>query len=197
MNSGILLFKNTETTRGIFAAVNAHSKLRRNAGEPMPSTGDQPFLNYHAIRGGHQDTQLLTKYALIYCMDPPPPPSAPTTVAICHFVWPLGDVRHKQTRMINHAKHVFDNYSRICASSTVVGNPILGKRFRWATDGEIVFEPSQLRTTWANGTYTWLDAQTVEASWAGYEHILRFNDRYTAFISIRKKDFDCVLGKRV
>lgn len=195
MNSGILLFKNTETVRGIFAAVNAHSKQRSAAGEPMPITGDQPFLNYHAIRGGHQDTQLLTKYALIYCMDPPPPPSAPTQIAICHFVWPLGDVRHKQNRMIAHAKHVFNNYNIVCSLSSVVGNPLLGKRFRWATDGEIVFESSQLRTTWANGEYTWLDAYTVEASWSGYEHVLRFNDRYTAFISIRKKDFDIVIGQ--
>jgi len=196
MNSGILLFKNTETVRGIFAAVNAHSKQRSDAGETMPITGDQPFLNYHAIRNGHQDTQLLTKYALIYCMDPPPPPSAPTTVTICHFVWPLGDVRHKQIRMINHTKHVFENYAAVTEATPVVGNPLLGKRFRWGTDGEIVFELSQLRTTWATGTYKWLDTHTVEASWAGYEHILRFNDRYTGFISIRKKDFDCVIGTR-
>lgn len=197
MNSGILLFKNTETVRSIFAAVNAHSKQRSAAGEPMPITGDQPFLNYHAIRGGHQDTQLLTKYALIYCMDPPPPPSAPTTVAICHFVWPLGDVQHKQTRMINHVKHVFGNYAAVTEAGPVIDNPLLGKRFRWATDGEIVFESTRLRTTWANGEYKWLDAHTVEASWAGYEHVLRFNDRYTGFISIRKSDFDSVLGIRV
>jgi hypothetical protein len=99
--------------------------------------------------------------------------------------------------MINHAKHVFGNYAAVTGATSVVGNPICGKHFRWATDGEIVFEPTRLRTTWANGEYKWLDAHTVEASWAGYEHILRFNDRYTGFISIRKKDFDCVLGIRV
>ena len=195
MNSGILLFKNTETVRTIFAAVTAHSKQRREANEPMPSTGDQPFLNYHAIKGGNQDTALLTQYALIYCMDPPPPPSKPTTIAICHFVWPLGDAAHKKRRMIQHMKHVFSNYGAIYGLHTVSGNPVLNKKFKWGSDGEIVFEPTRLRTTWAMGTHSWFDAHTVEASWSGHEHILRFNDTYSSFVSVRKNDFDIVIGR--
>jgi tetratricopeptide (TPR) repeat protein len=195
MNSGILYFKNSEQSRTIFKDINEHTKKLRDANEKLPTTVDQPFLNYHTIKGGNQDTNLMTQFALIYCIDPPPPPSAPTTVSLCHFVWPIGNANHKKDRMRKHMDHIFNTYTVIYNSSPPENNPVLGKTYRWGTGpGVIRFEKDLLVTTWAKGEYKWLDSHTLEANWSGYNHILRMNETYTSFINIRKGDFNVGTG---
>ena len=185
MNSGILLF----------VAINAHIQRLKDNGEHIGIIVDQAFLNFHTVSAGRNETQLLTKYALIYAMEPPPPPSAPTDVVLCHFVWPIGNAHDKIRRMIAHMKHVFENYGAIYNVAGPTEPPLIGKKFRWEAIGHITFEPAALRTKWTpSGTYKWLDDHTVEASWHGFEHVLRMNNAYTSFVSIRKRDFDCVVG---
>jgi tetratricopeptide (TPR) repeat protein len=195
MNSGILYFRNTETSRTIFKNINEHTKKMRDANETMPVTVDQPFLNYHAIKNGNQNTSLLSEYALIYCIDPPPPPSAPTTIALCHFVWPIGNAKHKRDRMIKHMDHVFNNYTSIYGEPLEIPSVLIGKTYKWETDyGIIRFEEDHLVTTWGKGEYKWLDKYTLEANWSGYNHILRMNETYDSFIRIRKGDFSVGIG---
>jgi hypothetical protein len=195
MNSGILYFRNTETARTIFKNINEHTKKMRDANETMPVTVDQPFLNYHAIKNGNQNTSLLNEYALIYCIDPPPPPSAPTTIALCHFVWPIGNAKHKRDRMIKHMDHVFNNYTSIYGEPLEIPSVLIGKTYKWETDyGIIRFEEDHLVTTWGKGEYKWLDKYTLEANWSGYNHILRMNETYDSFIRIRKGDFSVGIG---
>ena len=189
MNAGIMLFRNTAAIRAIFAAARNHIETRRACGEYMPACLDQPFMNYHIIKANKQNTDLLKHYAMIYCYDPPPPPSAPTTVALCHFVWPLGNASHKRDRMVKHMDHVFAKYRAIFDVSGVDESPLLGQSFGWSS-GTVTFESEgRLRTPWTMGTYKWLDATTVEASWSIYSHILRFNPTYTSFFAVRKGDF--------
>jgi len=83
MNAGILLFPNTPTIRILMKDSIQHIESDRATNKPMPACLDQPYLNYHFIKGGYYDVSLMTKYALIYFHNPPPPPSEPTTVALC------------------------------------------------------------------------------------------------------------------
>ena len=194
MNGGILLFKPSSAIREIFGQINEHIKSMKDEGKPLPACLDQPFLNYHLVKNDRHQTGFLEKYGLIYCYDPPPPPSAPTSVIMCHFVWPVGDAMHKWNRMIQHMKSIFENYQVIYTKVDPVCNPVLYKEYKWGnTNGFIRFDNNgALHTTWASGTYQWLDCQTIQASWSIYSHILRFNNIYTSFLSVRKEDFDLV-----
>jgi hypothetical protein len=96
--------------------------------------------------------------------------------------------------MIKHMDHVFNNYTKIYDSVAPEANRLLGKTYQWNTNGTIRFEKDQLVTTWARGVYKWLDNRTLEANWSGYNHILRMNETYDSFISIRKGDFNVGTG---
>ena len=188
MNAGIMLFKNTPEIRELFKGAAAHIETRRHSGEYMPACLDQPFMNYHIIKAGKQNTNDLKNFAMIYCYDPPPPPSAPTTVSLCHFVWPLGNATHKRDRMIKHMDHIYEHYPAIYNTAPPAINPVLGQSYEWAS-GAVTFEADgKLVTPWVNGAYRWLDHRTLIASWSIYSHVLRFNDSYTGFLSVRKGD---------
>jgi lipopolysaccharide biosynthesis glycosyltransferase len=193
INSGILLFKPTETMKTIFANINQHIKEIKNSNNKMPSCEDQAFINYHFIKENKYENKLIERYALIYCIDPPPPPSGPTDVVICHFVWPIGNAQHKLGRMRPHVTHVLKNYKAIFGS-TSNSTLFLGNKYFWGS-GWIRFDGNgSLQTTWASGTYELLDSHTVYATWAGIQHFLRFNSNYTEYLSMRLGDLDSVKG---
>lgn len=198
MNGGILLFRPTETIQQIFSDINAHVKRIKENGEPVPGCADQPFVNYHFIKSGKYNNTLLEKHGLIYCIDPPPPPSEPTDVVICHFVWPIGNAGHKLGRMRPHVSHVLTNYHNIMKpASTKEMNLLVGSSYNWGTYGAIRLESNGvLHTTWQKGTYEWLDNFTLYASWAGIIHFLRFDSTYENFISIRIGDLDITMGSK-
>ena len=188
MNSGILLFKNTAEIRSLFVDIRAH--IREST--KMPACVDQPFINYHVIKRNLQDTMFLKKYARIYCIDPPLPPSEPTDIILCHFVWPIGNPTHKRDRMLCHMEHVWEHYADIYGS---ISEPTVMKSYYWSTHGKIRFDPNHILTTsWGPGTYKWLDSSTVMASWSNFSHVLRMNADYSSFLSVRVSDFDCIRG---
>lgn len=195
LNSGILLFKNSNTVRTIFTYIRSHISEMKMNNATMPACQDQPFINYHCIKNGNQDTQLLTKYALIYCIDPPPPPSEPTSIVACHFVWPIGNAEHKRNRMVNHVAHILNNYTKVYPNDDAEAvSSIIGKAYRWGDYGEIRFEADKLVTTWGIGTYEILDSRTANATWHGYAHVLRFNESLTTYFSVRISDMDYITG---
>ena len=194
INSGILLFHSTNTMKTIFANINQHIKDIKASNKQMPSCEDQAFINYHFIKESKYDNKLIEKYALIYCIDPPPPPSQPTDIVICHFVWPIGNAQHKLGRMRPHVTHVLKNYKTIFGSSFNYMPPFLGKKYSWES-GWIRFDGNGLlQTKWAMGSYEILDSHTFYASWAGIQHFLRFNHNYTQYLSMRLGDLELVSG---
>jgi hypothetical protein len=72
----------------------------------------------------------------------------------------------------------------------------VGKTYTWG-NGKISFANNKLITTWANGTYRWFDKYTLDASWAGYSHILQFNSTYDTYIGVRKGDLEYGAGTLV
>lgn len=195
INSGILLFKPTETMKTIFTETLNHVDELKN--KTMPQCADQPFVNYHFIKASKYDVQLIDKHCLIYCIDPPPPPSQPTSVVICHFVWPIGNAKHKMGRMKPHVTHILKHFKEISGNPTFFETDLVGTSFRWGTAGGIRFEPNgKLATTWAAGTYKWLGEFSLMASWAGYDHFLRFNSDFSEYQSVRLGDLEYSKGKR-
>ena len=193
MNSGILLFQNTEAIRAIFTEINTHVQRLKDNSEQFDIIVDQAFLNFHTVTAGRNETQLLAKYAMIYSMNPPPPPSAPTEIVLCHFVWPIGNAHDKIRRMIAHMNHLFDHYGEIYAASPPSDPTLSGKKYLWEAHGHITLG-AELQTKWGPGKCKWLDADVVQASWHGYDHVLKMKADMSTFVSVRKNDFDCVIG---
>jgi len=189
MNGGILLFKNTDKTKILFNDITIQINDLRASGRGMPGPGDQPFLNYQCISRGGQDTTLLDNYGLIYCTHPPPPPSAPTDIILCHFVWPIGNAIHKKNRMTSHVTHLLNHYTNLLKEPKIFSIPtILDNIYTWGS-GTITFtSDTTIQTTWSKGVCKWLDEFTVEANWSIYSHIIRFNSSYTEYVSVRKGD---------
>jgi hypothetical protein len=196
MNGGILLFHGSQSMKTIFDEINAHVKEIKDTGKPMPECADQPFMNYHFIKAGKYDNKMLEKHGLIYCIDPPPPPSAPTDVVLCHFVWPIGNSGHKLGRMRPHLTHVLKHFTNIFGK-TEYGPILIGQTYPWGS-GWIRFDANGLLVTkWAQGSYEWIGSHSMYASWAGITHFLRFNQAYTEYMSVRLGDLDFVKGAKV
>jgi len=73
-------------------------------------------------------------------------------------------------------------------------NTIIGKSYTWEKAYIQFHTGTMLATPWVRGSYTFLDTYNVKAVWAGYIHILTFNETYTQFTSIRESDGNKVLG---
>ena len=191
MNSGILLFRNTASSRTIFANAIGHIIAITAAGGKLPVCLDQPFVNYHTIKEGKQDTCLLLQYAHIYDNESPPAPTEPTDVILCHFAWPIGNSASKLERMKIHMTHLLDNYTAVFGKSAV---PHLDKQYSWRHGFLQIKNTGQLETSWGRGHYKWLGTYVMEAVWQGYSHVLKFNESYTGYIAVRKGDADCING---
>jgi len=192
MNGGILLFKGSELMKSIFNDIKEHITELKASGKPFPECADQPFVNYHFIKNNKYDNKFMEKYGLIYCIDPPPPPSTKTDVVLAHFVWPIGNASHKLGRMRPHFSHILKYYKELILNSSYPD--LVGRGYVW-NSGFIRFEPNGLLVTkWTNGRYEYLDNYTVKAEWAGFTHILKFNKSYTSYMSIRIGDLECITG---
>ena len=47
------------------------------------------------------------------------------------------------------------------------------------------------------GKYSFIDKYLVKCDFGGWEYLLKFNDDYSRFISIRKDDFEVVVGNHL
>uniref|UniRef100_A0A6C0DJ37 Glycosyltransferase 2-like domain-containing protein n=1 Tax=viral metagenome TaxID=1070528 RepID=A0A6C0DJ37_9ZZZZ len=193
INSGILLFKPTDTMKSLFRETLDHVNISKQT--KMPQCADQPFVNYHFIKASKYDIQLIDKHCLIYCIDPPPPPSAPTSVVVCHFVWPIGNAKHKMGRIKPHVSHILKHYKEISGNREFIQPKIVGHTYLWGPIGYIKFHPGNfLETRWGNGTYTFLSEDCVMASWSIFDHFLKFNSDYTKYESVRLGDIEYGTG---
>lgn len=194
MNGGILLFKASELMKSIFNDIREHIIDIKDSGKRFPECADQPFVNYHFIKNNKYDNKLMEKHGLIYCIDPPLPPSNKTDVVLAHFVWPIGNAMHKLGRMKPHFSHILKFYKELIEKNDFFQPDLIEKAYVWDT-GFIRFEANGLLVTkWAVGKYEWLDKYTVNATWSGITHVLRFNDTYSNFISLRIGDIDITMS---
>jgi hypothetical protein len=188
--SGILLFNNCNEIKNLFnITMNAIIENINNNGI-KPVAYDQAFINYYAIINNLYNNTLLINY----CINNPEIFNYKNHI-ISHFPGGVGNYSSKYDKMNNYILYIYDLYPL----NRNLNNFIKYKRFEWKHDGynkngEIYFKENNiLETSFGNGSYEILDNNSLKTFWCGDCHILKFNNDYTTFISIRRKD--CNISK--
>ena len=191
VNSGTLLFQNCPEIRSLFNRINIHIKEHVAAGLKIPAVMDQPFINYHAFMSKLCDTNLLMPHVSLY--EDNATVTNEHTASICHFAFPIGNFEHKHHRM----SHFFQNLL-VTPQEETTCETINGKEYSWDA-GYVRFTNGIAETRWGKGTYSVLGEKMVYVVWNNHWHVMKFNDTFTEYISIRTgpMDFTCVHGKIV
>ena len=193
INSGTLLFLNSEIMKSLFQRIRRHLEIFTQAGHQPPYCMDQPFINFHAIKDNLYDNQRLNPFVSLY--------EGNDTVynyissSICHFSFPIGNFGHKFNRM---CEFLHKTLNRNTFSNTTLD--IIGKKYNWGS-GYIKFTISHegystLITSWGNGSFDFIGPFNISVYWNNHYHILQFNKDFTEYISIRThpRDFEFSKG---
>jgi lipopolysaccharide biosynthesis glycosyltransferase len=195
INSGTLLFLNSENMKNLFGRMKNHIKEFTDEGNQPPYCMDQPFINYHAIKDSLYDSKVLNP--LVSLFEGNDTVENYSTSVICHFSFPIGNFGHKFNRM----REFF------IKTLSIVKNPnaqlnIIGNKYSWGSDGFIKFVIDEsalvlIETTWGKGTVQVLSHNTFLVEWNNYFHSVKFNDSYTEYENVRiyPKDFEYSKGK--
>ena len=189
-NSGVLLFKPTIAIRNVFNDIQEHIVKILEAGKKLPDCPDQSLLNYHCIKNGLANVKFMETLVKFYSRYDDVNTIVPDTI-LCHFTWPIGDPRNKKNRMIRFYSNFLKNY---IDKTTYPNMELIGLTYSWSGYGFFRMEPNLLVTKWTNGTYKWINSHVVYLVWNGMGHILRFNDNYTRFLSVRISDMENIRG---
>lgn len=196
LNSGTLLFLNSPEMKSLFQRIRDHVDSFTLSGEKPPYCMDQPFINFHAIKDSLYDNQLLNSYVSLF--EGNDTVENYTTSSICHFSFPIGNFGHKFYRM---KEFLSKTLLRDIVPNAYLD--IIDKKYSW-NYGYIRFSIDNkgvnvLTTSWGNGFYTVLDTHTVCAYWNSFYHVLKFNNTFTEYITIRTnpKDFEFSSGSLI
>ena len=72
-------------------------------------------------------------------------------------------------------------------------NQLLNKTYIWE-NSNIEFLENGNMNAFGAGKYRFIDKYLIKCDFGGSEHLLKFNDDYSRFISVRKYDFEVVFG---
>ena len=75
-------------------------------------------------------------------------------------------------------------------------NELLNKKFVWENSNIEFLENGKMKA-FGEGIYKFIDKYLVKCDFSNKEHLLKFNDDYSRFISIRKDDFEVVAGNHL
>lgn len=184
INSGTLLFKNSTKVRDLFCRIQAHIADYTASGKAVPYCMDQPFINYHTIRDGMCNKELLKPYISLY--EGNEEVDNYETSSICHFSYPIGNFGHKYARMVKFFTGLLGQVTHAPVSDIPA---IVGKSYSW-NSGTIQFLESSLLTTWGAGRWECVEGG-VKVYWNGHYHVLRFDSSCASFVSIRTWPSDC------
>jgi hypothetical protein len=191
--SGILLFNNCAIIKEMFNRIIIHIRNDHNEGKPIPICLDQPYIVYYAINENIYNNELL----IGKCINNP---IEFTENTINHFMgWP-GHYDSKYDKMMTFMNNIFYIGKTDKEDINSTYSNIINKIYYWRHDsininGEIKFlENNQLFTSFNYGTYKIYNNKIVLLSWDGLNHIIKFNDSYTYFISIRQCDYNISSG---
>jgi len=199
INSGTLLFLNSENMKNLFGRIKNHVKQFTDDGNQPPYCMDQPFINYHAIKDSLYNNTVLNP--LVSLFEGNDTVDNYATSIICHFSFPIGNFGHKFNRMC-----IFLTKTLSIPYNTLTPD-IVGNKYSWGSGKQpgfikfIIDETWNLviETTWGKGTVNVLNPTWFIVEWKNHKHILKFNDDLTSYISIRiyPNDFDFVSGSKI
>jgi len=195
INSGTLLFLNSENMKNLFRRIRNHVETFTNEGKEVPYCMDQPFINYHAIKDSLYNNTLLNP--LVSLFEGNDTVDNYATSAICHFSYPIGNFGHKFHRMCNFLTKILST-----PYPTFIPD-IIGKKYSWGPKGggfiKFIIDDWNLivETTWGKGTVQVLNSTWFIVEWRNHRHVLKFNDDLTNYMSIRihPNDFDFTCGE--
>ena len=72
-------------------------------------------------------------------------------------------------------------------------NQLLNKKYVWENSNIEFLENGKMKA-FGEGKYSFIDKYLVKCDFGGREHLLKFNEDYSTFISVRKDDFQVVKG---
>ena len=75
-------------------------------------------------------------------------------------------------------------------------NPLVNKEYTWE-NSTITFLENQNMNAFGHGKYKSIDTHLIKCDFGFREHLLKFNKDYSSFISVRKDDFETVIGNRL
>jgi hypothetical protein len=195
INSGTLLFLNSKTIQGLFSRIRLHVDSFTHEGNHPPYCMDQPFINFHAIKDSLYDNSLLNPLVSLY--EGNDAALNYETSSICHFSFPIGNFGHKYSRMCTFLEKTLTQE----VQTSLKLEDLIGKRFTW-NSGFIKFVIDYkgshiIETSWGNGSFGVLDSHTTLVTWSGHTHVVKFNQDFSEYISIRTapRDFGFVEGK--
>jgi len=194
INSGTLLFFNSQTMKSLFQRIRIHIEFFTQSGNKPPYCMDQPFINFHAIKDNLYDNQTLNPYVSLF--ENNNTVKNYTSSSICHFSFPIGNFGHKYNRMCEFLHKTLNRKTYSDDASTI---DLIGKKFNWGS-GYIKFIVDvegfyKLDTTWGQGSFRLITQNTLCAYWNNYYHVLKFNEQFTEFISIRINPRDFQFSK--
>lgn len=185
INSGTLLFKNSQIIRDLFSRIRVHVDEFTESGQKIPYCMDQPFINYHAIKDSLYDNKLLNPHVSLF--EGSDQVDNYETSSICHFSFPIGNFGHKYARM----KRFLDKTLNIETNTTLV-KEIIGKTYSWGNDKDVYihFEKDRLKTKWGYGSYNFLDSYTLHVEWSNCHHVLKMNNDYSKYAGVCTYPYD-------
>ena len=77
--------------------------------------------------------------------------------------------------------------------NTNTGTVLFGKKYEWE-NSTITFLKDGNMKAFGRGKYDFINKYLVKCDFGGREHLLKFNQDYSTFISVRKNDFEVIQG---
>ena len=74
-------------------------------------------------------------------------------------------------------------------------NYLSNKRYVWGKSSIEFLENGKMKA-FGSGKYSFIDKHLVKCNFGGKEHLLKFDEDYSTFISVRKDDFEVVIGNK-
>ena len=203
INSGTLLFLNSENMRNLFEKIKNHVKKFTDEGNQPPYCMDQPFINFHAIKSSLYNNQILN--SLVSLFEGDDTVDNFETSVICHFSFPIGNFGHKFQRMRDFLSKTLSFQKHMYASPDIIGNKYSwGQRQVSGSNAFIKFYIDEswnlvAETTWGKASVKILDYNIFIVEWHNHKHVMKLNDDFTSYISIRIEpiDFDFISGSRI
>ena len=192
--SGILLFNNCLTIKNLFVDILNHinTELKKLNYKPLFKQnievdfnklfGDQPFIVYHSItKNLYNNTKLIN----IVVNNP----SKFNGETISHFPGGPGNYESKISKMTDYLNNVMFNQQYVYKT-----NNLHDRKFTWKKS-QIKFLENGKMKAFRKSTYKFIDKYLVLVNFGNIEYLLKFNNDYSNFISIKKGNFEIVKGK--
>jgi len=182
--TGILLFNNNIIIKDLFSQILLHIHNHITRRLSIPTCLDQPFIVYHAVKNNLYDNQKLINIVINN-------PNNFNNETISHFPGGPGNYESKIKKMSNFMNNVMFNIDKNTNTDTV----LLNKKYVWRNSNIEFLENGEMKA-FGSGKYKFIDKYLVKCDFGDKEHLLKFEEDYSKFISIRKDDFKVVLGDK-